>query len=114
MDPHPRVIAAGLSIGQRLTIRGLDRDYAPLGCAATTAKRLERRSRGPGDSVPVATSWMTVAREPAMSAKMVAPPEMAATALYLCSSSLQRTSGSAEGRSFIIAGGGADDSRRTL
>lgn len=43
--PDPRAIAAGLSIGQRLTIRGLDRDYAQLGCGATTAKRLERRGR---------------------------------------------------------------------
>lgn len=43
-NPDPRAIAACLSIGQRLTIRALDRNHTPLGCAATIAKRLERRS----------------------------------------------------------------------
>ncbi|EZP57237.1 hypothetical protein BW41_00080 [Sphingomonas sp. RIT328] len=44
MEQHPRSIAASLSIGQRLAIRDLDRQFAPLSCAANVAKRLERRS----------------------------------------------------------------------
>ncbi|GEM72044.1 hypothetical protein SAQ01S_18100 [Sphingomonas aquatilis NBRC 16722] len=39
----PRKIAASLSIGQRLTIRGLSDQYCTLGCASTAAKRLEHR-----------------------------------------------------------------------
>lgn len=42
LDTDPRTIASRLSVGQRRTIKALDRDYCILGCASAAAKRLER------------------------------------------------------------------------
>ncbi len=41
-DTDPRTIASRLSVGQRRTIKALDRDFCILGCAEAAAKRLER------------------------------------------------------------------------
>jgi hypothetical protein len=42
LEADPRTIASRLSVGQRRTVQALDEDYCILGCAAASAKRLER------------------------------------------------------------------------